>query len=231
MSRMPVRPRIAPFPPWGCPLGGLRGIRRNFFRLSPWNGRVAYVLLTRAPVAGGCIATSPLPLDLHVLGLSLAFILSQDQTLRCCYFLFLFSVSFNGNAMFFSGLAIDFALFDLSVVFRILTETFVPSLIASGRLSLSRTTLSIANISMISVSLALRLFCKASAKLMHFSPLVKTPTELFFAGRLVSAPNRLTDWLVTLCVKVCRIVNLSLIIRIYTILCPYTNTKETHDDK
>ena len=28
-------------------------------------------------------ASSPLPLDLHVLGLSLAFILSQDQTLRC----------------------------------------------------------------------------------------------------------------------------------------------------
>ena len=28
---------------------------------------------------------SPLPLDLHVLGLSLAFILSQDQTLRCLY--------------------------------------------------------------------------------------------------------------------------------------------------
>ena len=26
---------------------------------------------------------SPLPLDLHVLSLSLAFILSQDQTLRC----------------------------------------------------------------------------------------------------------------------------------------------------
>ena len=29
------------------------------------------------------IATHVLPLDLHVLGLSLAFILSQDQTLRC----------------------------------------------------------------------------------------------------------------------------------------------------
>ena len=41
------------------------------------------MLLTRAPVAGKGIATSPLPLDLHVLGLSLAFILSQDQTLRC----------------------------------------------------------------------------------------------------------------------------------------------------
>ena len=43
------------------------------------------MLLTRAPVAGGRIAAPPLPLDLHVLGLSLAFILSQDQTLRCCY--------------------------------------------------------------------------------------------------------------------------------------------------
>ena len=31
---------------------------------------------------------SPLPLDLHVLSLSLAFILSQDQTLRCCYLVF-----------------------------------------------------------------------------------------------------------------------------------------------
>ena len=38
--------------------------------------------------------TSPLPLDLHVLSLSLAFILSQDQTLRCClsyFFFFLIS--------------------------------------------------------------------------------------------------------------------------------------------
>ena len=48
------------------------------------------MLLTRAPVAGGSIATPPLPLDLHVLSLSLAFILSQDQTLRCCLYLFPF---------------------------------------------------------------------------------------------------------------------------------------------
>ena len=80
----------------GCPNGLLRGIRRNFFRLSPCCGQVPYVLLTRAPVAGGSIATPPLPLDLHVLSLSLAFILSQDQTLRCClyffFFLFLFLI-------------------------------------------------------------------------------------------------------------------------------------------
>ena len=59
------------------------GISRNFSRLSPCEGQVAYALLTRAPVADRSVATSSLPLDLHVLSLSLAFILSQDQTLRC----------------------------------------------------------------------------------------------------------------------------------------------------
>ncbi|MFM2290662.1 MAG: hypothetical protein RIS29_475, partial [Bacteroidota bacterium] len=39
--------------------------------------------------------THVLPLDLHVLGLSLAFILSQDQTLRCIlFFIFLLSMTF-----------------------------------------------------------------------------------------------------------------------------------------
>ena len=32
-----------------------------------------------------------LPLDLHVLGLSLAFILSQDQTLRCIILFYIFT--------------------------------------------------------------------------------------------------------------------------------------------
>ena len=61
------------------------GISPDFSGLSPCYRWIAYVLLTRAPVAGKGIATSPLPLDLHVLGLSLAFILSQDQTLRCIF--------------------------------------------------------------------------------------------------------------------------------------------------
>ena len=67
------------------------GISRNFSRLSPCEGQVAYALLTRAPVADRSVATPSLPLDLHVLSLSLAFILSQDQTLRClsCSFVFL----------------------------------------------------------------------------------------------------------------------------------------------
>ncbi len=73
------------------PLLFIRGINLPFGRLVPCAGQVPYALRTRAPVAGGLIAEAPLPLDLHVLGLSLAFILSQDQTLRCMtLFLFLF---------------------------------------------------------------------------------------------------------------------------------------------
>ena len=76
-------------PPCGEPI--LWGISPDFSGLSPCYRWIAYVLLTRAPVADRGIATSSLPLDLHVLGLSLAFILSQDQTLRCMisfYFFF-----------------------------------------------------------------------------------------------------------------------------------------------
>ena len=72
------------------------GIRPPFDGLSPSDRQVAYALLTRAPVASYGIATILLPLDLHVLGLSLAFILSQDQTLRCIsifFFLYLQSDS------------------------------------------------------------------------------------------------------------------------------------------
>ena len=72
--------------PCGAPI--LWGISPDFSGLSPCYRWIAYVLLTRAPVADRGIATSSLPLDLHVLGLSLAFILSQDQTLRCIFFFF-----------------------------------------------------------------------------------------------------------------------------------------------
>ena len=75
----------------GMPQYDVCGISRNFSRLFPCKGQVAYALLTRAPVAASGIATTAMPLDLHVLSLSLAFILSQDQTLRCCYIVFFFS--------------------------------------------------------------------------------------------------------------------------------------------
>ena len=55
--RLPNAPHAHPrpdlsFPPIGMPPWDLRGIRRRFHRLSPGPGQVAYVLLTRAPVAG-----------------------------------------------------------------------------------------------------------------------------------------------------------------------------------
>jgi hypothetical protein len=57
------------------------------------------VLRTRAPVAAS-IATA-LPLDLHVLGLPLAFILSQDQTLHCKVFFDTLSIMMSDpNALF-----------------------------------------------------------------------------------------------------------------------------------
>ncbi len=93
----------------------LWGIRPDFSGLSPCYRQIAYVLLTRAPVAARSIATSALPLDLHVLGLSLAFILSQDQTLRCIsssFFLYLQSDSRPKLTSFFS-LVLHLLLFSL----------------------------------------------------------------------------------------------------------------------
>ena len=88
MRRMSILCRISPLTSQECSQKVLRGIRPDFSGLSPCIGQVTYVLLTRAPVAGRHIATPPLPLDLHVLSLSLAFILSQDQNsplLFICY--------------------------------------------------------------------------------------------------------------------------------------------------
>ena len=47
-----------------------------------------------------------LPLDLHVLSLSLAFILSQDQTLRCNYIFFVFSVFLRTSQIYKSFLTV-----------------------------------------------------------------------------------------------------------------------------
>ena len=53
-------------------------------RISPGYSPVKGRLHTRyAPVRRSQISEEILPLDLHVLSLPLAFILSQDQTLRC----------------------------------------------------------------------------------------------------------------------------------------------------
>ena len=81
MGRMPVPDRLSALSPIGCPTGEPWRIIRRFHRLSARRGLVAYALRTRAPLSRP--PKEPIPFDLHVLGLPLAFILSQDQTLRC----------------------------------------------------------------------------------------------------------------------------------------------------
>ena len=82
MSRMPIRDRIAPFNAGRC-RPACYGV---LVRISPGYPPVAGRLHTRyAPVrrSPAVYCYTPLPLDLHVLSLPLAFILSQDQTLHC----------------------------------------------------------------------------------------------------------------------------------------------------
>ena len=87
MRRMPIRDRSRPlWPERDVPsrrhavLGGISpGYPSVTARL-----HTCYSPVRRSPAAESKLP-APLPLDLHVLSLSLAFILSQDQTLRCCY--------------------------------------------------------------------------------------------------------------------------------------------------
>ena len=81
MGRMPVPDRLSALSSRGCPPPEPWRIIRRFHRLSACRGLVAYALRTRAPLS--CLPKEAIPFDLHVLGLPLAFILSQDQTLRC----------------------------------------------------------------------------------------------------------------------------------------------------
>ena len=81
MGRMPVPHRPKPFDARRCLPPSAWGITRRFHRLSPSAGLVAYALRTRAPLSE--VPKDLFPFDLHVLGLPLAFILSQDQTLHC----------------------------------------------------------------------------------------------------------------------------------------------------
>ena len=63
-------------------LAGPWGINPGFPGLSPSEGHVIHVLLTRAPLKNKNINTFVFPCDLHVLNTPPAFILSQNQTLR-----------------------------------------------------------------------------------------------------------------------------------------------------
>ena len=112
MRRMPIPGRIAPFLLRGCPqsiYAVLDGVSTAY---PPARGRLhtCYSPVRRSPAAKTEVS-APLPLDLHVLSLSLAFILSQDQTLRCSISFqisFLLGLSVSGSpVLFIVSLCID----------------------------------------------------------------------------------------------------------------------------
>ena len=90
MRRMPIPVRINPFLAEGCPSAMYAGLARVSPGCPPDRGRLhtCYSPVRRSPAVQAETCT-PLPLDLHVLSLPLAFILSQDQTLRCYLSLYL----------------------------------------------------------------------------------------------------------------------------------------------
>ena len=79
MGREPIHYRISPFTSEPCGSAVLCGITSRFQLLSPCNGQVAHVLLTRPPLSSAPKGFAPF--DLHVLSTPPAFVLSQDQTL------------------------------------------------------------------------------------------------------------------------------------------------------
>ena len=76
IGREPVLHRIAPLTSVSCNTVVSCGISEPFGPLSPCARLVAHALLTRPPL------DPKISLDLHVLGLPPAFVLSQDQTLK-----------------------------------------------------------------------------------------------------------------------------------------------------
>ena len=80
IGREPILKRIAPLISNPCESNILCGISVRFQTLSPSERQVTHALLTRPPLI--MRASSQSPLDLHVLGVPPAFVLSQDQTLN-----------------------------------------------------------------------------------------------------------------------------------------------------
>ena len=131
---MPIRGRdCSLWRPWDVPrprYAVLDGVSPAY---PPATGRLhtCYSPVRRSPATAGKPA-APLPLDLHVLSLSLAFILSQDQTLRCLSCLLsLFRLFRQDNCLLFCSVCrttfreTPWRMTDCIVLGRNLTETHI----------------------------------------------------------------------------------------------------------
>ena len=82
-NRTQGSPQASPFITKLCSLMTLSGLVSSFLLLSRSRRQVPYALLTRPPWLPWC--KHHFPIDLHVLSILSAFILSQDQTLHSIY--------------------------------------------------------------------------------------------------------------------------------------------------
>ena len=83
IGRKLIPKRIAALDANACAKASTSGINPTFAGLSRTLGQIAYVLRDRSPLIGR--PKPPSSLDLHFLDTSLAFVLSQDQTLHRSY--------------------------------------------------------------------------------------------------------------------------------------------------
>ena len=169
-NRTHAHPRASHLATWGCPLVASSGVNPPFGGLSRSRGQVAYALLTRAPVVSG--ASSLLPLDLHGLGRSLAFILSQDQTLRCmncfCFYILARCPSFILSVELLERILLCACLFPCIYAFSCCLDQFPQRSLSSSPRSSVREGFS---------------FPKAGAKVRRFSLPAKS-FRMFFSTRI-----------------------------------------------
>ena len=100
-NRTQGSPQASPFITKLCSLMTLSGLVSSFLLLSRSRRQVPYALLTRPPWLPWC--KHHFPIDLHVLSILSAFILSQDQTLHSTisFHLYFLSHIFDAFSVFF----------------------------------------------------------------------------------------------------------------------------------
>ena len=117
MGRMPIPSRLAAFQAAPCGAASYGVLISLSGGCPPARARLhtRYAPVRRSPAP---CRQGPLPLDLHVLGLSLAFILSQDQTLRCMTLLFISFEPSRSRASLAGDAPLCLVLFNISKVLR-----------------------------------------------------------------------------------------------------------------
>ena len=130
-NRTQGSPQASPFITKLCSLMTLSGIISSFLLLSQSRRQVPYALLTRPPWLPWC--KHHFPIDLHVLSILSAFILSQDQTLHSTisfhliFYLILFFDAFSVLFFFLYSICLPLSSQPLPQLTKIILSNIIPS--------------------------------------------------------------------------------------------------------